>query len=458
MPWMFDLAAELQTFYDEHVRLGAERRSDLAAKRDLNLDRLRGGLDQLAQETGKPHPYFRSTQNQGGYAMHTLNQDPDGANGYDIDVAVIFNGSDLPDTALAARQRARDALLKKCATFADVPEARTNAVTIWYSEGYHIGFAVYRSTRDIWGNEKLEHAGTEWKTRSPAAVTDWFLEKVKALSPTANPALNYNPKVKPDQFRRIVRFVKWFCRSRSEWSLPGGMIVSTLLAEGTYKPNPDRDDQSLYETLVALRDRTANSKVYNPIDGSDLTAKSEIENQVKRLHRNLKKHIPKLDILFSQKDCTRQKARSAWDWIFNHGYWADAEQTQITKATDESQGVGLPNRVTIKCELSRKENGKPYAEYKSGSSLLRKGLHLTFRIADTNVIPPYDVEWAVTNEGDEAEDSRDLSWSRTSPVATTSTKYKGRQKMTCLIRRGGYVLAEANHIVRIAAGPFGSRY
>jgi len=71
---MYDLSADLQSFYDTHVRLGGERRTKLAGHRDLNITRLKNGLDDLAKETGRarPHPY--DCQNQGGYAMHTLNQ------------------------------------------------------------------------------------------------------------------------------------------------------------------------------------------------------------------------------------------------------------------------------------------------------------------------------------------------------------------------------------------------
>lgn len=73
---MFDLSADLQIFYDKHVRLGSERRKKLAEHRDLNIIRLKNGLDDLAVESKRPRPHPYDWQNQGGYAMHTLNQDP----------------------------------------------------------------------------------------------------------------------------------------------------------------------------------------------------------------------------------------------------------------------------------------------------------------------------------------------------------------------------------------------
>jgi hypothetical protein len=446
---MYDMTADLQQFYDQHVRLGSELRKNLAGKRDLNLDRLSGGLADL----GKPD--FKSSQNQGGYAMHTLNQDhPLSDSGYDIDVAVIFAKADLPDSPLLARQRVRDALLKRCGGFADVPEARTNAVTIWYAEGYHIDFAVYRTWQDDWGRTIVEHASTGWKSRNPTAVTDWFTERVDTLSPKSNPAFGHYVRVQPGQFRRIVRFVKWYCRSRTAWSLPGGMIISALLADGTYRPDPNRDDRALYDTLVALRDRLAyNTKVYSPIDGSDLTAKAEIQSQVKRLHQYLARNIPRLSVLFDQRECTREKARSAWDWIFNHPFWVEKEETK--KAVVEGRALSGPYSLEIRCDLSRTPGEKPFGQYKSGASLLRKGMGLTFTVANTNVPAPYQTEWTIKNEGDEATDAECMTATEVCPVKQTSTRYKGRQQMICRLKRDGFVLAEAVHVVRIAGGWFG---
>ncbi len=142
---MYDASKRLAEFYDNHVRLGNDRRGQLAKVRDLNLDRLRDGLNDLEVETGKPHKGPSTWKNQGGCAMHTLNQAEH--NDYDIDVAVVFEKGDLPDDPLKARQRVRDALLKRCDNFTKEPEARHNAVTVWYQDGYNIDFAVYRTWR-----------------------------------------------------------------------------------------------------------------------------------------------------------------------------------------------------------------------------------------------------------------------------------------------------------------------
>ena len=96
--------------------------------------------------------------------MHTLNRSDE----YDIDVALIFRKVDLPADPLDARQLVRDALLKKCTNFAKEPEARTNAVTVWYQVGYHLDFAVFRTwTEQGWLGPvtKIEHASSAWQPR-----------------------------------------------------------------------------------------------------------------------------------------------------------------------------------------------------------------------------------------------------------------------------------------------------
>lgn len=459
--WMFNLTADFQIFYDTHVRLGTTRRNDLAAKRDLNLTRLNAGLDDLAAETGLPRPYPTTWYNQGSYAMHTLNQDPSDTNDFDIDVGLIFNKDDLPSDPLKARQRIADALAKRCTNFTQEPTAKKNAVRVAYADGYHIDFAIYRTYTDATGTLHTEHASTSWKPRDPMAINTWFNKCVTEKSPKAMPALGYYPKVKDGQFRRIVRFLKWFSRSRVSWSLPGGLIVSTLVAE-VYVPNDARDDRALYDTIIALKNRlNIHTKVYNPVSGNEFTENTEILSQVKRLKTQINMATTKLSPLFDQENCTHDKARSAWDWAFNHSFWADKEK--VTKAAlDEGMTASalMPYFVKIKCELASKQGGQPYRTYASGGGILQKNVHLRFSVEGTNVPHPFLVTWEIRNSGDEASDDNALKHS--SPPSNdythwTSTAYKGNHQMICTITKGGSVVAQTAHLVRIAPGKWWRR-
>lgn len=225
---MYDLHKEINEFFQVDVRLGKVARDELANFRDNSLGRLNSGLDKLSDKRNTTYAYPSETRNQGGYAMRTLNQAHD--NNYDIDVALIFEKEDLPASPKSARERIRDAFIETAGQFKEPPEARKNAVTIWYASGQHLDFAIYRCSSDAYDNEIIEHSsGDEWKPRDLDAMTTWFSNRVDALSPSSI----YGATIEENQLRKIVRFTKFFAKSRTNWDLPGGMIMTTLVVEST---------------------------------------------------------------------------------------------------------------------------------------------------------------------------------------------------------------------------------
>lgn len=447
---MYDLAAEMFSFYDDEVRLKKPDRDELAGYRDLNLDRLNSGLDALEEETGEARPHYDSYRNQGSYAMLTLNKHADGD--YDIDVAVLFRKGDLPGAPADARKRVRDALLKKSTNFSKEPEARTNAVTIWYAEGYHVDFAVYRVSSNLWGDEVIEHSsGDEWKARDPDVVTCWFEKAVGDKSPGSDldKLLGIEVSVEPEQFRRVVALLKAFCKSRTGWSLPGGMIISALVAEA-YRRDVSRDDVALHDTMVALRDRLkASCAVFNPVNPSEeLTEKHRRKAQVERLSERLDKAVEDLTVLH-EPGCTDERARSAWKKVFNHSFWAPVEEDVTKAAAPTPAGV-----VYVECGMAAKSDRRPYAFHRSNGAPIPRGVHLRFRVTHTSVTPPYEVKWLVNNDGDEAQASDDLGHVRErddrNSVYWTHSAYKGRHTMTCEVLKGGTIAARAVHVVRIS--------
>ena len=307
-----DVHNELNEFYDDCVRITKDERRKLDAARIACLDRLSRGIEALGEDRKQKFQTFATFIEQGSFAMDTLNQHPRGE--VDIDVAVIFRKEDLPTTALEARRRVADALVFAGGNFVRAPEARTNAVTVWYADGSHVDLAVYREHKG-----RLEHAGPDWRRLDPTIVTDWFKAKVDALSPQY-----FNPTVREHQFRRVVQLIKMFARSRRRWNLPGGMTLSALLVE-TYRKDRNRDDVSLYETLEATLERLQDSLVVlNPVDGShELTGKPSRLAQMKELAMVLEEALEELAII-AEPDCSRKKALRAWGTFFNHNYWRRA--------------------------------------------------------------------------------------------------------------------------------------
>lgn len=445
---MYDASKELAVFYESHVRLGTQLRNDLGGYRDLNLQRLTSGLKSLGDKKGVVCKTFVDSKNQGSYAMHTLNRCEH--IDYDIDVAVIFEAGDLPEKAADARARVCDALLEKCSNFTKEPEARKNAVTVWYAEGYHIDFAVYRRRIDWVGNQIIEHAGgDDWTARDPMAFTNWFSKQVDSKSPSTllDAILSTHVSVEKGQLRRIVRFAKAFARSRSGWALPGGIVITSLVCE-VYKPHPRRDDIALFDTLNALLARLRVSvDVQNPVQpNSVFTSSDRRRREVERLRDTLAEKLPSLGILH-QLTCTPAQAYAAWDDIFWHDYWSGARKAVAQSAA----ATGL----TIECTLARKKEGKVYKAHASGSAALPKGVHLRFTANPLGVAPPYSVRWTVRNEGDEAKEENQLTHDKLLGSAEpywTYTAFKGEHKMICEIVKNGETVRRAEHVVRIAPG------
>ncbi len=308
---MYNIHAEMYTFYDRYVRLSREKQLELTEYRDKNLRRLEDGLAEL----GYPLPI--RTCGQGSYAMSTMVQHPE--NDYDIDTAVIFDREDLPSSSLKARQRVLAGVEEGGGNFKQPPEARTNAVTVWYQDGHHIDLAVYRSYQDAFGNEIIEHAGADWCPRDPLDITRWFIDTVSLKSPSKDSGAT----VQEGQMRRVVQLLKMFAKSRPNWGLPGGLLISVLVSE-CYIADWQRDDAALYNTMVAVRNRIQwNTQVLNPVDTSlTLTDKDEHVCQVKRLGERLEQAIKWLDPVCGST-CDDLEAYKAWNKVFQHEYWSE---------------------------------------------------------------------------------------------------------------------------------------
>ncbi len=431
----YNMHIELNEYYDKHVRLKDEIKR-LRGLRDTNLDRLKEGLKTLGKAV-----YVKAIE-QGSIPMHTANKAPN--NDYDIDLAVIFEKDDLPASPLEARKRVANAINEKASGFSREPEARTNAVTVWYADGYHVDIAVYRRSEDFCGNEVLEHAGAEWADRDPKAITDWFIKEVKDQSPSDS--LLSSPEVDVRQMRRVVRWIKSFTKGREGWNLPGGLMISTLVAE-CYRPHDKRDDVALYDTLVSIKERLdASCAVFNPTDNSkELTEKQKFLAQVKNLKKRLGSVITKLNPLFEQ-DCTEIKALNAWNYMFQHEYWS-TNSSESKSHSSESVGAYT---VDLKMSTAKTKNGILSANNVISGRFLPKRIHLKFT-ANTTVPSPYSVKWRVVNSGDEAEAANQMGHTSTSNGHTNweRTEFRGSHEMICEIMQRGEVVATTKKIVNI---------
>lgn len=314
---IYDSANEITKFHNDKVRLSEEEKNKLRSYRDTNLDRLENGLEKNNK------PAYKKDISQGSYAMYTINQHPD--NDYDIDVGIIFDREDLKGilggdkSALAARQMVCDAMQDD--RFNTPPEVLKNCVRVYYEEGHHVDMPVYRQYEDENGNIIQELASSDWEESVPEAITEWYNNAVIEKSPdTANGR----------QMRRVTRLIKKWARSRSSWSMPSGFIISVLIDE-KYVSKEGRDDEALYETLKAIRNRLSrNKQVRNPING-DLISDGK-EAQLQKMHDELDKALNETLHVLEKAGCSHEEAMKAWSKFFSDDFFEE----QI-KESDESQ-------------------------------------------------------------------------------------------------------------------------
>lgn len=309
---IYNCSQEMMKFLNEKVRLSEKDQDKLRGYRETNLKRLTNGLAK------NDDPAYKKWISQGSYAMNTINQHPD--NDYDLDIGIIFDKEDLAGkqgadkTALEARKMVCKAMQDD--RFKREPEVLKNCVRVYYDEGHHIDMPVYR-TYEKDGKTIQELASTDWEESDPESITTWYNDAVIEQSPDTT-----NGR----QMRRVTRLKKKWTNSRKSWSMPSGFIISVLVDE-LYKDADGRDDEALYQTLKAIRDRLSwNKSVYNPVNG-DLISEGK-EAQLASLYDELDYQLKNTLYILEDDTCTEEQALKAWSKFFKNDFFKD----QIVKA------------------------------------------------------------------------------------------------------------------------------
>ena len=330
---MYDLNKEIIKFHNTEISLSPSQRNEMRNRRNANRNRLKKGLKDNNDPAASRHV------SQGSYAMHTMVQDKD--NDYDIDDGAVFDKEDLKGkqgaylSPLDVRKMVRNAV--DDGSFKTSPEVKTNCVRVHYDAGYHVDIPVYRELED----ESLELASSCWKGSSPSEVTEWYNDSVIEQSPDTT-----NGR----QMRRDTKLLKNFSKSRSSWKkkTPSGLVISVLIDE-RYVPD-ERDDKSLYYTMVAIRNRlNLNPQVWHPVRTMEELTNGYDDAKTKFFREKLDKAISNLDILFDP-ECTRLDALKAWDKVFDHQFFKNLIEEEEKKENNNSQAssIVIPTVVATK--------------------------------------------------------------------------------------------------------------
>lgn len=326
---MYNYNKQIQKYESEKVAIGNDIRSMLRDNRKANQERLKKNLPE-----NRPVQRF---QKQGSYAHWTMIQNE--KNDYDIDDGIVFNKDDLKTShnndlgAKEVRDMIADALQDD--KFDKKPERLKNCVRVFYKAGHHVDVPAFRLSETFLGDEKCEIASSDWRGSDPKQINEWFDGKVSDYKKERDG--------KGLQFRKMIRLLKRFCRSRPSWNMPSGLILTMLAAEKM--PDYERDDKCFYYLLQAICERLKYDglKVYNLSDdsffGQEELTKSSDDADVRTLRDRSKEALDKLKILHDSK-CKPEQARKAWDWVFKSGGFFDDEDD----GSDDDDNGGSPDK------------------------------------------------------------------------------------------------------------------
>lgn len=456
---MKDMNNKFLQFYQERVVLRKEQKNFLFQRKNLNINRLKEGLEEYNIENGTDYKMAEASIVQGSVAMATVIQNE--SNEYDIDVAIIFEKDQIPEGTRATKNIVVNALKRKCTNFKKEPTAKTNCIRIEYQGGYHIDFAIYRRYKESESDDEYiyEHCGSEWRKRSPRKITNWFLVE--------NEQKGY-------QLREVVRLLKMFSKSRPFWkNMPGGLVQSVLANEVFQQYT--RMDECFYYTVKAIRDRLAggNMDVLNPTDTTmSLHLVKKDDAKMTNLLNNLDRNLEKLEVLF-EDGCSDKQACEAWEGFFNHPFWTEQKEG-ISKSAEAFSAIPadlkryreteefIGNRFPIKysslyelsldCKVVR--NGKTVGwlqRMMSRREVLYPQSELYFS-ASTNVPEPFQVYWKVKNKGEVARQNdmirgQIIQTDKLSHKETTS--FRGNHYVECYIVKDGECVAKERINVEI---------
>lgn len=198
---------------------------------------------------------------------------------------------------------------------------------------------VYRVMVTLLGERYELAAGDEWVESRAADVEDWFYSVNQSKSPDES-----NGR----QFRRIVRMLKKFARSRKVWKdqIASGFTITKLAAE-CYVANKDREDIALRETMKRMRTRLMlNLEVDHPVTPGAKLTKGPSDETTTFFRDKLDETLKEVEVLDDQK-CTRERALKAWDKVFNTEFFSVRYKGEEKAGAAANMGI-LANLVATK--------------------------------------------------------------------------------------------------------------
>ena len=388
---MEKVTTRMNNFYNEKVILPSEKVQDIRDKKRKNIDRLKDGIKQYNEKNEKSYKLYDSVE-QGSIAMSTaINPEYDD---FDIDVAIIFEKSNIPNNTDDVKDLIIEFLKPYNYLFKKNPTKKKNCIRIEYQDDYHIDFAIYRTE-----NEYYEHCGESWTERNPRSITNWFYEKNHLYD---------------NKLRKITRLIKYFAKTRKEWNICGGLIITVLVEEQLSNIDINISlDKLLLDVINKLIDRiNYNKSVCNPVNDQELITSDEHKEKLNNLSEKLNMFVEKLNTAYKNENI--DEIYNAWNSFFKTDYFNNESKETRNVCEDNEMFIGnlypfaiCPVKLELKCQrYVSKDNFNKSTQIncfddQPFSLIQNKDEQICFTI-ETNISKPYTVLWKVKNNGSKA--------------------------------------------------------
>ena len=389
------LSKEMKKFYLDRVVVRKSVIDDLREKKKINIERFRKGVDDYNEENNTDYKILEEFE-QGSVAMSTLIQSE--SNDYDIDVAIVFEKEKFNIGCISAKNLFINCLNKRTSNFNKEPEIKTNCIRVYYENGYHLDFALFRNNGDIY-----EHCGSEWRERNPRDINNWFRKQ--------------NDK-NNNKLRIFTRLLKAFCKSHESWIMPGGLmntiLVSEALNEVTINSELDKDFISI---LIYIKNRLEkNKEILNPINNESLMLVKEDYTKTENLCNRLTEQLSKYEEL-QAKNSSKNEYINFWKNFFCNDYWNEDELNNNASDNFEYDEIFIENfyklastidSVEIKCYKITKQfatdaRRKLAASYHKRINVKKRESFVFYVDNQKYNSPEFYIIWKIKNNGEEAE-------------------------------------------------------
>ena len=410
------------------------------AQREFLQEQWNNLADHLRKALSK-HGYTISTRLQGSYKYATLIKPVHPGEEYDVDVGVYFEWDDEQDvepTPKQLRDWIQSELLeyeKSCEplTRVEVP-AKERCSRASYIRQFHIDTPVYHLSTDS-DVRRLACLSDKWEFSDPKKLYKWFKDAVGGDD--------------RDQLRRLIRYLKaWAAVSFDDVpdSRPSSILLTVVATEAYQSLWAKRliglaDDDALVAVIKKVHDRLFDDRrVGNPIDEDEDLNRISDQSWDGFLLR-----LAALHDIAERAEEAEDEASSAVVWSEAFSFLMPLPETDEVEIVDESSGRAVMQLPEIEVKVFAGTPGRIVSIHRNEVPGVAKDCLLTFTIVNSHVVPEFaTVEWAVRNEGAEADFRSDMGHRRVGLRllrANEHTAYVGRHFMDCIVRLNGQVYA-----------------